>query len=209
MAGTGPGRGLLRGIARAVVDALIGSQKGSGSRGASGARSRDSSDSSVGRARLRASRDAHPRSRSPQFDLEHSPGREGVGATRDLTPEEIRSLRPSYEPHPDGDPDPGEVVWTWVPYAENDGRGKDRPVLIIARTGGGAVAGCYLSTKQHAGFVSVGAGDWDSQGRPSFLAPDRVLRITDGGMRREGHVLSRERFVDAVRVIAALHGIRG
>ncbi|QZY52098.1 hypothetical protein [Leucobacter tenebrionis] len=211
MASTGSGRGLLRGIARAVVDALIGSQKGSGSRGASGGsvRSRDSAGSSVRRARLRASRDAHPRSRSSQLDLEHSPGRDGVGATRDLSPEEIRSLRPSYEPQPDGDPDPGEVVWTWVPYAENDGRGKDRPVLIIARAGGGAVAGCYLSTKQHAGFVSVGAGGWDSQGRESFLAPDRVLRITDGGMRREGHVLSRERFVDAVRVIAGLHGIRG
>ncbi|GAB5080487.1 hypothetical protein ARTHROSP310_36360 [Arthrobacter sp. AD-310] len=28
---------------------------------------------------------------------------------------------------PDGEPDPGEVVWTWVPYQEDHGRGKDRP----------------------------------------------------------------------------------
>ena len=38
----------------------------------------------------------------------------------------------SYEPQTDGAPDPGEVVWTWVPFEENDGRGKDRPVLVVA-----------------------------------------------------------------------------
>ena len=128
--------------------------------------------------------------------------------TRDLTPAEIRSLRPSYQPHPDGDPDPGEIVWAWVPYAENDGRGKDRPVLIIARIDGRTTAGCYLSTKQHRGFVSVGTGGWDSQGRESFLAPDRVLRIPDEGMRREGHVLSRDRFARAVETVMRAHGMR-
>ncbi len=128
--------------------------------------------------------------------------------TRDLTPAEVRDLRPSYQPHPDGDPDPGEIVWTWVPYAENDGRGKDRPVLIIARIDARTTAGCYLSTKQHRGFVSVGSGGWDGQGRESFLAPDRVLRIPDEGMRREGHVLGRDRFARAVETVARTHGIR-
>jgi len=41
---------------------------------------------------------------------------------------------PSYDPHPDGLADPGEAVWGWVPYEEDFGRGKDRPVLIIGRT---------------------------------------------------------------------------
>lgn len=140
--------------------------------------------------------------------VDSSPGQFGSDATRDLTDAEIRSLRPSYQPAPDGDPDPGEVVWTWVPYAENDGRGKDRPVLIIARIDSGATAGCYLSTKQHRGFVSVGSGDWDPQGRPSFLAPDRLLRVTDSGMRREGHVLPEGQFNDAVDAVAQLHRLQ-
>ena len=137
-----------------------------------------------------------------------SPGQVGDDATRDLTASEIRRLRPSYEPAPDGDPDPGEVVWTWVPYAEHDGRGKDRPVLIIARIDAGTTAGCYLSTKQHRDFVSVGSGGWDPQGRTSYLAPDRILRITDAGMRREGHVLAQERFTEAVDAVAQVHRIQ-
>lgn len=138
---------------------------------------------------------------------QESPGQYGEGATRDLAAAEIRALRISYAPDPDGDPDPGEIVWTWVPYVENDGRGKDRPVLIVARTADGAVAGCYLSTKEHRGFVSIGRGAWDAQGRESFLAPDRLLRVTDRGMRREGHVLPRDRFDGAAAAIARLHGI--
>ena len=31
-------------------------------------------------------------------------------------------MRFSYTPDRDGEPDPGEVVWTWVPYEERDGR---------------------------------------------------------------------------------------
>ena len=141
-------------------------------------------------------------------ETEGSPGQFGADATRDLTASEIRTLRPSYQPSPDGDPDPGEVVWTWVPYAEHDGRGKDRPVLILARIDDGSTAGCYLSTKQHRDFVSVGTGDWDSQGRTSYLAPDRILRVTDAGMRREGHVLPEERFTDAVDAVAQLHRLQ-
>ena len=34
----------------------------------------------------------------------------------------------SYEPDPDGQPDPGEVVWAWVAYEDDPARGKDRPV---------------------------------------------------------------------------------
>lgn len=141
--------------------------------------------------------------RATEFE---SPGQFGEGATRDLPAAEVRALRPSYSPSADGDPDPGEIVWTWVPFEEHDGRGKDRPVLVIARIDGASVAGCFLTTKQHDGYVSVGTGGWDSQGRESFLAPDRVLRLTDGGMRREGHVLSRDRFTRVVGRVAALHG---
>ena len=147
--------------------------------------------------------------RAPSGPEIASPGQYGDGATRDLSRGEIERLRPSYGPKPDGDPDPGEIVWTWVPYVENDGRGKDRPVLIIARIDEDATAGCYLSTKRHDGFVSIGAGPWDSQGRESYVSPERVLRISNDGMRREGHVLPLEAFERAVAVVAREQGFRG
>lgn len=140
--------------------------------------------------------------------IEQAPGRNGTHATRDLTPDEVRGLTFSYDPHLDGDPDPGEVIWTWVPYIENDGRGKDRPVLIIARLGSTSVAGCQLSTRHRDGTVSIGSGAWDAQRRVSYLSPQRVLRITHEGMRREGHVLSREHFVTAARAVAQHWNLR-
>ena len=39
------------------------------------------------------------------------------------------------EPEQDGEADPGEVVWAWVPFEDDPGQGKDRPVLVIARDG--------------------------------------------------------------------------
>ena len=41
----------------------------------------------------------------------------------------------TYAPRPDGRPDPGEIVWTWVPFEEDHSQGKDRPVLVIGRDG--------------------------------------------------------------------------
>ena len=41
----------------------------------------------------------------------------------------------TYSPDTDGEADPGEVVWAWVPYEDDPAQGKDRPVLLIARDG--------------------------------------------------------------------------
>ncbi len=40
-----------------------------------------------------------------------------------------------YDPKLDGDADPGEIVWTWVPFEEDASQGKDRPAVVIARDG--------------------------------------------------------------------------
>ena len=40
-----------------------------------------------------------------------------------------------YSPSLDGDADPGEIVWTWVPFEEDHSQGKDRPVLLVGRDG--------------------------------------------------------------------------
>lgn len=134
-----------------------------------------------------------------------SPGQAGRGATREMTASEIRKLNYSYEPENDHQPDPGEVVWTWVPYVENDGRGKDRPVLLIARINNSSLAACYLSTKNHDGFVPMGTGKWDSKGRPSYLNPERVLQVSNDGVRREGAIVSEERFNAVVTAVEAYH----
>jgi hypothetical protein len=102
-----------------------------------------------------------------------------------------------YAPDLDGAADPGEVVWAWVPFEENDGRGKDRPLLVIGR-GGTDLLGLMLSSQHdRAGdpdWVSVGSGAWDREGRESFVRLDRVLEVGEHEIRREGAVLDRARF---------------
>jgi mRNA-degrading endonuclease toxin of MazEF toxin-antitoxin module len=124
-----------------------------------------------------------------------SPGRAGPWATTEAT--HVDRVRTSYSPAPDGDPDPGEIVWTWVPYEEGDGRGKDRPVLVVAREEAGTLLAVPLSSRDHDGhgdWLPLGPGPWDSRGRPSWVALDRVLRVHAQGMRREGATLDRDRF---------------
>ncbi|MFD9306376.1 type II toxin-antitoxin system PemK/MazF family toxin [Streptomyces sp. NPDC060048] len=133
------------------------------------------------------------------------PGRDGATATAEADPLAIGPVQTSYAPDRDGDPDPGEIVWTWVPFEENDGRGKDRPVLVVAREAGGTLLAVQLSSKRHdhdREWVPIGTGPWDSAGRESWVDVDRVLRVHEAGMRREACALDRGRFqlvVDRLR----------
>ncbi len=129
------------------------------------------------------------------------PGRFGPDATVEVDPNEIGAVRTAYAPRHDGDPDPGEIVWTWVPYEEHDGRGKDRPVLVVAREPGGTLLAVMLSSKEHEhqrDWVHLGSGPWDRSGRDSWVALDRVMRVHEGGMRREACALDRARFTMVV-----------
>ncbi|AMB58322.1 type II toxin-antitoxin system PemK/MazF family toxin [Microterricola viridarii] len=84
-----------------------------------------------------------------------------------------------YRPNVDGNLDPGEIVWTWVPYEEHDGRGKDRPVLIVAGGSGTALLAVQLTSKGHDGDpeqVAIGSGSWDSSGRAGWVKIDRVTK---------------------------------
>jgi hypothetical protein len=107
-----------------------------------------------------------------------------------------------YSPQRDGDPDPGEVVWAWVPYEDDPGQGKDRPVLVVGYHDDELLA-VPLSSKDPAAkrdadeWVEVGTGGWDRDRRVSFANADRVLRYDPGDVRREGAALPRVRF-DAV-----------
>ena len=109
-------------------------------------------------------------------------------------------FRPVYAPQPDGEPDPGEVVWAWVPYEDDPAQGKDRPVLLIGHSGRELLALMMTSRDRNNAsgtdprYVDVGAGPWDSKGRPSEVKLDRVLRLNPESIRREGSVLDRKRF---------------
>ncbi|MGG5751555.1 type II toxin-antitoxin system PemK/MazF family toxin [Zafaria sp. Z1313] len=112
---------------------------------------------------------------------------------------------PAYDPHPDGRPDPGEVVWAWIPYEEDPAQGKDRPVLLVGRDGGYLLAVMLTSRDRNNArsrdedYVDIGAGAWDAQGRPSEVKLDRIVRLLPEGIRREGAVLDRDRFEAVAR----------
>ena len=105
-----------------------------------------------------------------------------------------------YSPVLDGDADPGEIVWTWVPYEDDPSQGKDRPVVVIGRRGARLVA-VPLTSKHHdnEAQVSVGTGRWDREGRPSYAKVARLLDVDAREVRREGAILDRVHF-DAVVV---------
>ena len=119
-----------------------------------------------------------------------------------------------YRPEIDGEPDPGEVVWAWVPYEDDPQQGKDRPVLVLAAEGDGWT-GLMLSSQDHDRdaadearhgryWMDIGTGGWDSQGRPSEVRLDRTVHLERDGVRREGAALD-ERVFDAV--VAAVRGL--
>ncbi|MGY1752004.1 type II toxin-antitoxin system PemK/MazF family toxin [Blastococcus sp. SYSU D01042] len=121
-----------------------------------------------------------------------------------------------YRPRDDGAADPGEVVWAWVPYDEGDGRGKDRPVLVIGRRAGDLL-GLLLSSQDHDRdaadearhgrvWTDLGSGAWDVRGRPSEVRLDRLLQLPPGAVRREGAALDRARFD---RVVAEARRVQG
>ncbi|MFT3875980.1 MAG: type II toxin-antitoxin system PemK/MazF family toxin [Propioniciclava sp.] len=102
--------------------------------------------------------------------------------------------RTSYGPRRDAAADPGEIVWTWVPYEEDHAQGKDRPVLIVG-VDGRWLLGLQLTSVDHdrdaaqearAGryWVDIGTGDWDQKRRPSEVRVNRVIRVDPDAVRR-------------------------
>ena len=121
-------------------------------------------------------------------------------------------VRIGYSPNADGLPDPGEVVWAWVPYEEDATQGKDRPVLVIGEDGDVLLA-LQLTSKDHdvdedqerrsgREWMDIGTGAWDAQRRPSEVRLNRLIRLDPAGVRREGAALPRpvfEAVVEAAR----------
>jgi hypothetical protein len=123
----------------------------------------------------------------------------------------------TYNPHADGRPDPGEVVWGWVPYEDDPARGKDRPVLLIGRDAD-RLFGLMLTSKDHDRdaeqearwgryWMDVGVGGWDRERRPSEVRLDRLVELSAAGVRREGAALDRGVFDQVVAEARRYHAL--
>jgi hypothetical protein len=116
-----------------------------------------------------------------------------------------------YAPQPDGQADPGEIVWTWVAYEDEPAQGKDRPVLVVGREGS-TLLGLMLSSQSERdgqrNWLALGPGGWDRDGRPSWVRLDRVLEVDEDGIRREGAVLDPGRFDSVAQALRTGYGWR-
>ena len=114
------------------------------------------------------------------------------------------TMRPEYSASLDGKADPGEIVWTWVPYEDDPKQGKDRPVLVVGRDGQWLLS-LMLTSKDHdrdaadearwgRKWLDIGSGTWDRQARPSEVRLDRIIRVHPDDVRREGAIMAKPLF---------------
>ena len=108
-----------------------------------------------------------------------------------------------YAPEIDDEPDPGEIVWAWVPYEEDPNQGKDRPIVVLgsAVDAGNDYAALMVSSRDRSrdrDWVGIGAGSWDRENRPSFVRLDRLLAVSATAVRREGAVMTKAQFAIVV-----------
>jgi hypothetical protein len=199
--------GLLGDAARAVVKELTRPSRGRGGTAATQAPERERTTSGStpsprpGPRPRPAGRQSRPTARAE---------RTGAPVTGGTYPGDYTgAVRARYAPVLDGDPDPGEIVWTWVPFEEDHSQGKDRPVLLVG-SDGAWLLGVMLTSKDHSRdardearwgrhWLDIGSGPWDAQGRDSEVRLDRVIRVDPGAVRREGAVVGRDVFDRVVR----------
>ncbi|MGW0040458.1 type II toxin-antitoxin system PemK/MazF family toxin [Rhodococcus sp. NPDC003348] len=140
---------------------------------------------------------------------ERKPVRPGRPVSSTSAPTAHRARTVAYAPDLDGRADPGEVVWTWVAYEEDAGKGKDRPVLVVGRDGE-TLLGLMLSSNSdregQRNWLALGAGAWDGEHRPSWVRLDRVLDVPEAGIRREGAILDKGRFDKVAARLRRDHG---
>ncbi len=203
------GRDLFRDLAVATINALT--KDGSALRSKRSARVRPTAKPEP---RAKSKPRSKPKPKSPAKPRGKAPSSPPLS---DVYPGDFTSRATViYSPDPDGQPDPGEVVWTWVPYEEDFTQGKDRPVLLVAHDGDWLL-GLMLTSQDHDRdaadearwgryWIDVGSGAWDSKGRPSEARLDRILRVNPESVRREGAVLKRKVFDQVKKALAVTNG---
>ena len=204
----------LLSLARTAIRLLTRPDAGSGAGRGTGTDAKTAGSTKPGTARPRTKaaspktaapkasgwKSAAPKSAAPKSAAPKSSAPKTAAAPSAYPGDYRGKVTPVYAPSPDGAPDPGEVVWAWVPYEDDHSQGKDRPVLLIGRSGSRLLA-LMMTTRDRNNsrqsdpdYVDVGTGPWDSQGRPSEVKLDRVLQLDPAVVRRQGSVMSAAAF---------------
>lgn len=140
---------------------------------------------------------------------EDAAGRMPGSQTVQVDPERIRDVQVGYSPSRNDVPDSGEIIWTWVPYVENDGRGKDRPVLVIGRHTSDRVYAVRMTSRDRDGdrdYLPIGSGSWDARGRESWVDIEQLYSVHHEGMRREAAVLDERRYARIADALVHRYG---
>lgn len=102
-----------------------------------------------------------------------------------------------YAPDMDGQAEPGEVVWVWAPSDGPDNPPRERAMLVISRDRH-VILGLLISPNpehdREESWIDIGAGEWDSSGRQCWVRLDRVLEVSELGIRRQGALFPPRRF---------------
>lgn len=195
---------LLPFLQKAAEDALndaTASKGGSESSQKSESRKDESRQRESRQGEARTSGSSAPKPSAPKpSDSTRSASTTSASAGSDYPGDYRDMINFEYSPSLDGDADPGEIVWTWVPFEEDHSQGKDRPVLLVGRDGEYLLALMMTSkdhnNREHAdpNYLDIGSGPWDPQGRASEVKLNRVIRVRPDSMRREGAIMPEDTF---------------
>ena len=186
---------LLPFLQKAAEDALNDATASKG-----GSESSQKSESRKDESRQGEARTSGSSAPKPSAPKSSAPASTGASDGSDYPGDYRDMINFEYSPSLDGDADPGEIVWTWVPFEEDHSQGKDRPVLLVGRDGEYLLALMMTSkdhnNREHAdpNYLDIGSGPWDPQGRASEVKLNRVIRVRPDSMRREGAIMPEDTF---------------
>lgn len=188
---------LLPFLQKAAEEALNEAASSQGSEGSHESKGEERRASSQSSPRPSAPKPSSAQSSAPKPS---APASTGASDGSDYPGDYRDMINFEYSPSLDGDADPGEIVWTWVPFEEDHSQGKDRPVLLVGRDGEHLLA-LMMTSKDHnnrehadSNYLDIGSGPWDPQGRASEVKLNRVIRVRPDSMRREGAIMPEDTF---------------
>lgn len=188
---------LLPFLQKAAEEALNEAASSQGSEGSHESKGEERRASSQSSPRPSAPKPSSAKSTAPKPS---APALTGASDGSDYPGDYRDMINFEYSPSLDGDADPGEIVWTWVPFEEDHSQGKDRPVLLVGRDGEHLLA-LMMTSKDHnnrehadSNYLDIGSGPWDPKGRASEVKLNRVIRVRPDSMRREGAVMPEDTF---------------
>lgn len=188
---------LLPFLQKAAEEALNEAASSQGSEGSHESKGEERRASSQSSPRPSAPKSSSAQSSAPKPS---APASTGVYDGSDYPGDYRDMINFEYSPSLDGDADPGEIVWTWVPFEEDHSQGKDRPVILVGRDGEYLLA-LMMTSKDHnnrehtdPNYLDIGSGPWDPQGRASEVKLNRVIRVRPDSMRREGAIMPEDTF---------------